>query len=183
MIRNDHHRFGLVSRALHWVMAAGILATLPLGLYIARMEPALSTIWLYGLHKTIGLSLLVLVVIRIQWHVFSPPPHPLPSPESWARPLARATHRALYLLLVLVPVAGWVGSSASGIDTVVFGRFTVPAIAPASPALEETAFTLHRFGAWALGALVLLHLAGAARRARTGDGTLRRIVLGTSQRG
>lgn len=183
MIGNDRARFGLVTRALHWIMAAGLLATLPLGLYIARMEPALSTIWLYGLHKTIGLTLLVLVVIRIQWHMFTPPPCPLPDPDRWAEPLARATHRALYLLLVVVPAAGWIASSASGIETVVFGRFTVPAIAPASPALEEAAFRVHRLGAWALGALVVLHMAGAARRTIRGDGTLRRMTLGTSQRG
>ncbi len=183
MLRNGPDTFGLISRSLHWIMALGVAITLPLGLYIARMEPAISTIWLYGLHKTLGLSLLVLVVIRIQWNRASPPPRPLPGSSPMAATVATATHRAIYVLLVLVPLAGWIASSASGIDTVVFGRFTVPAIAPVSPRLEDIAFTMHRLGAWTLTLLVLLHLAGTARRVAAGDGTLRRIILGTSQKG
>jgi cytochrome b561 len=174
-LRNDAGGYGAVTRALHWIMAAGVIATLPLGLYIARMEPALSTIWLYGLHKTLGMTLLGLLVLRLAWHASSPPPAPLPGP--WAR-VARGAHRALYGLLIVVPVAGWVASSATGIDTVIFGSVTVPAIAPASPDLETAAFAVHRAGAWLLGALVVLHAAAAVWHALRGDGTLRRMIRG-----
>lgn len=174
-LRNDAGGYGAVTRALHWLMAAGVIATLPLGLYVARMEPALSTIWLYGLHKTLGMTLLALVVLRLHWHMVSPPPAPLPGPLSG---IARGAHRALYALLIVVPLAGWVASSATGIDTVIFGRVTVPAIAPASPGLEKAAFAVHRVGAWLLGALVVLHAAAAVWHGLRGDGTLRRMIRG-----
>jgi cytochrome b561 len=183
MIRNTAHRIGLATRALHWITAAGVLATLPIGLWIANAEPSLALIKWFGIHKTIGITLLALVLARLLWHRLSPPPPPLPGSPRWADRLARATHRAFYVLLLLVPLSGWVGSSASGIDTVVFGRLTVPAIAPASPALETAAFRVHGLAALALAALVVLHVAGALKRAAAGDGTLRRMVTGTSRTG
>lgn len=179
MLANSPRAYGLLTRALHWAMAALILTALPLGTYIARMEPALSTLWLYGAHKTLGASILALAVLRIGWHRVSPPP-PLPaSAAPRADAAARLTHRAFYLLLLAVPLAGWVASSATGIDTVIFGRWTLPAIAPSSPAIEEAAFTLHRLAAWALAALVALHVAGALLRAMKGEASLRRMIRGT----
>lgn len=183
MLRNGQDRIGLVTRLLHWTMAAGIFATIPIGLWIANAQPSLALIPWFGVHKTIGLSLLALVLLRLAWHRATPPPGPLPGGPPWADRLARATHRAFYLLLLLMPLSGWIGSSATGIDTVVFGRWTVPAIAPASPGIEAAAFLVHRLAAYLLAALVLLHVAGALRRAAKGDGTLRRMIAGASHQG
>jgi cytochrome b561 len=183
MLRNGEGRIGTGTRLLHWTMAAGVLATLPIGLRIANGEPSLALIPWFGVHKTIGLTLLALAVLRIAWHRITPPPPPLPGEPPWADRLARATHRAFYVLLLLVPLAGWVASSASGIDTVIFGAFTVPAVAPVSPEIERAAFLVHRVGAYALAALVVLHIAGALKRAIAGDGTLRRMVTGRSHPG
>jgi cytochrome b561 len=183
MLRNDRTRIGLVTRLLHWTMAAGILATIPIGLWIANAAPSLALVPWFGVHKTLGVTLLALILLRLLWHRVSPPPPPLPGGPPWSHALARMTHRAFYVLLVLVPLAGWVGSSASGIDTVVFGRWTLPAIAPASPGIEAAAFLVHRILALTLAALVLLHVAGAALRAWRGDGTLRRMITGRSQPG
>ena len=181
MLRNEEGRIGLATRALHWTMAAGILATFPIGFWIANAVPSLAIIKWFGIHKTIGITLLALALLRLAWHRVSPPPAPLPGSPPWADRLARATHRGIYVLLLLVPLAGWVASSASGLDTVVFGRWTVPAIAPAVPAVEEAAFAIHRAAAYALAFLVALHVAGALRRAAKGDGTLRRMIRGPSQ--
>jgi cytochrome b561 len=183
MLRNGGTRIGLVTRLLHWTMAAGILATIPIGLWIANAAPSLALIPWFGVHKTLGVTLFALVLLRILWHRASPPPPPLPGGPRWSHALARMTHRGFYVLLVLLPLAGWIGSSASGIDTVVFGRWTLPAIAPASPGIEAAAFLVHRILAWTLAALVLLHVAGAVKRAWRGDGTLRRMITGTSQPG
>ena len=179
-LRNTSETFGLTTRAIHWLSAALLLTTLPLGAFIARMEPALSTLWLYGFHKTLGMTALALVVLRIVWHGVSPPPAPLPSETSIADKLAPWAHRALYLLLLLVPLSGWIASSATGIDTVIFGSLTVPAIAPASRDVEEVAFAIHRAAAWSLAGLVVVHISGALLRVAKKDGTLRRMVLGSS---
>lgn len=177
-LRNGPDRWGAVSLALHWSMAAGILATIPFGLRLARMEPSLSTLWLYGLHKTVGVTLLALAVLRLLWHRLSPPPAPLSAGIApWQMRLARATHRLLYVLMVAVPLAGWAGSSATGIPSVVFGRWTLPAIAPPSEAWDRWGFRLHLWLALAMAGLVALHVAGAAWRHRVHrDDTLRRML-------
>ncbi|MCB2126684.1 MAG: cytochrome b [Rhodobacteraceae bacterium] len=171
--------FGRMTRVLHWAMAAGTLGTAGLGAYVARMEVGLGNLWLFGLHKTIGISLLALALLRIGWHRLAPPPGPLPGPPEWQMRLAHGTHRALYVLMCAVPVSGWAYGSATGIDTVIFGRVTVPPIAPVSPDWEAALVVLHRSLAWMFLALVALHVAGALERAvLRHDGTLRRMLAG-----
>lgn len=175
LLGNGPQRFGPATRALHWTMAAGLLAMLVFGTALSRMEPALANIWLYGLHKSIGLLLLGLAAIRIAWHVVSPPPAPLGGVPAWQLRLARATHVLLYVLMVAVPLAGWIGSAASGIDVVLFERWTLPRIAPLSEAWQDTAFLAHDLLTKLLAALIVLHVAGALKRR---DGTLRRMLRG-----
>lgn len=177
-LRNGPDSYGSASRALHWLMAAGVLVMLGLGATIARMEVGLANLWLFGLHKSIGLTLLALLLLRLLWHRLSPPPPPLPGPPPWQMRLARLTHGGFYVLLLLVPLSGWIGSAATGLDTVLFERWTLPAIAPASESLENAAFAVHGVLTKLLAALVLLHLAGAAKRAASRDGTLRRMISG-----
>lgn len=171
--------FGRTTRALHWLMAAGILGTFALGTWIARMEVSLATLWLFGLHKTIGISLLALALLRLVWHRLHPPPGPLPGPPAWQMALARATHRALYVLMLAVPIAGWAYASATGLDVLIFNRIVLPPIAPVSEAWENGLHLLHRTLAWTLLALVALHVAGALKRSLGArDGTIARMIRG-----
>lgn len=171
--------FGRMTRALHWIMAIGILGTFGLGAYVARMEVGLSNLWLFGLHKTIGISLLALALLRLAWRSLNPLPGPLPGPAPWEMTLARATHRALYVLMFAVPLSGWAYASSTGLDVVIFGNLTVPGIAPASEALEAGLRLLHRILTWSLLALVGLHVAGALKRSLIArDGTLSRMISG-----
>ncbi|MEL6800696.1 MAG: cytochrome b/b6 domain-containing protein [Pseudomonadota bacterium] len=174
--RNSEGSFGHVTRALHWTIAVGVLGMLALGGYITRMEVGMSNFWLFGLHKSIGLTLLMLMILRIGWHLVSPPPHPLPA-QSWKDQLARWVHRGFYILLLLVPLTGWIASAASGIDVVVFDRLTLPQIAPTSEAIETAFFSAHWVLTKLLAALAIAHIAGALTRR---DGTLRRMVRGTA---
>lgn len=174
-LANGPDRFGPATRVLHWLMAAGLLAMLVFGTILDRMEPSLSNIWMYGAHKSFGLLLLALALARIAWHRVTPPPGPLAGVPAWQLRLARATHAALYLLMLAVPLAGWIGSAASGIDVVVFDRWTLPRIAPLSETWQDMAFAAHGLLTKLLAALVVLHVAGALKRR---DGTLRRIIRG-----
>jgi cytochrome b561 len=110
--RNTPTRFGLVTRLLHWGMALAIIAMLVLGTRLEDMQPGLANLWLYSLHKSIGLILLALVPVRLIWHRISPPPAPQGTPGDWTNRLARAAHVALYLLLLAIHLSGWVASSA-----------------------------------------------------------------------
>lgn len=171
--------FSPVTRALHWIMAAGILGTFALGAYVARMEVGLSNLWLFGLHKTVGISLLTLALIRIAWHRLKPPPGPLPGPPDWQMALARITHRALYLFMVAVPLSGWAYASATGLDVLIFDRVVLPPIAPVSEIWESRLLLLHRTLTWTLLALVALHVAGALKRSLIDrDGTVTRMIRG-----
>ena len=171
--------FGPVTRALHWVMAAGILATWALGAYVARMEVGLSNLWLFGLHKTLGISLLALAVIRLFWHRLNPPPGPLPGPPAWQMALARLTHRALYILMFAVPVSGWAYASATGLDVLIFNRFVLPPIAPVSEIWEARLLVVHETLTWTLIGVVALHVAGALKRGLVArDGTIARMIRG-----
>jgi cytochrome b561 len=176
--QNSATRFGWVSRALHWVMAALILGQLGLGTGIVRMQPALSNLWLYGLHKSLGMTVLALAVLRLIWHRITPPPPPLGPPDHWTNHLAQVSHALIYVLMLAVPITGWLGASASGIDSVIFDRWTLPAIAPVSEAWQDAGFALHGICTKALMALLFLHIVGAIRRGLAHDGTLSRMITG-----
>ena len=176
-LRNTTTSFGWVSRLIHWAMAVLILFMMGLGSYITRMEVSLANLWLFGLHKSVGLLLLCMVLARIAWHRASPPPRPLSDGVAWHDRLATTVHRAFYVLLVAIPLAGWVASAASGLDVVVFERWTLPRIAPVSEAWEDGAFAIHAFLTKLLFVLLLLHVAGGLSRR---NGTLRRMVRGDS---
>ncbi|MBI1219755.1 MAG: cytochrome b [Rhodobacteraceae bacterium] len=178
-LANRPDGFGPVTRLLHWGMAAGILGMLAFGLTLVRMRMSLATVWLFGLHKSIGITLLALALLRLLWHRVSPPPGPLGGVPAAQLALARWTHRALYLLMLAVPLSGWAGSAATGIDVVVFNTLTLPPIVPPSEAGAKALLTLHHWLTWALMGLLALHVAGALKRSVLArDGTLSRMVLG-----
>ncbi|MBC2837081.1 cytochrome b [Paragemmobacter straminiformis] len=176
MLANGPARFGLVTRALHWSIAALILVQLPLGLRLSGLEPGLANLWLYGLHKSLGMTVFALMAIRLVWHVYSPPPAPLGG--GWQALAARLVHWTIYALMFAIPLSGWVASSATGIDTVLFDRITLPAIAPVSEAWESAAFAFHDIATKLFMGLLALHIGAALKREMDGDGTLTRMIRG-----
>jgi cytochrome b561 len=175
---NSATGFGWVTRVIHWLMALALLGMLVLGTVLEEMQPGLANLWLYALHKTIGLSLLALVVVRSIWHRMSPPPDPLGGVPEWQLLAARWVHRGLYLLMFAIPLSGWVASSATGLDVMFADRWVLPALAPVSEAWENAGFAVHGALTKLLIALIVLHVAGALKRAWAGDGTVRRMVTG-----
>lgn len=176
-LRNGPEEFGLVTRVIHWVTMLLVIGMLALGLRLDSMEPGLANLWLYSLHKTTGFVVLALVLVRIVWHLASPPPHPLGPPGALTT-VARGVHWAFYVLLIAIPLTGWAGSSATGIDVMIADRWTVPPLVEASEQAEALWFGLHGILTKLLIGLILLHVAGAARRGVARDGTLRRMILG-----
>ena len=176
-LRNGPEEFGLVTRAIHWTMMLIIFGQLALGLRLDSMEPGLATLWLYGLHKTVGFTVLALILLRIAWHLISPPPPPL-GPRDLPFRAARAAHWAIYGLLVAIPLTGWAGSSATGIDVMIADRWTVPPLVDASEAAESFWFGLHDILTKLLMALIAVHILGALTRQAKGDGTLTRMIRG-----
>jgi cytochrome b561 len=176
-LRNGPDSFGLVTRVLHWGTMLLVISQLALGNRLESMQPGLANLWLYGLHKTIGFAVLALILTRIAWHFASPPPPPL-GPRDLAFWAARAVHWAFYVLLIAIPLTGWAGSSATGIDVMIADRWTVPPLVAASEAGEAFWFGLHDILTKALFGLIVLHMLGAFKREMDGDGTLTRMLKG-----
>lgn len=176
LYRNTPDRFGLVTRALHWSVAGLIVVQLSLGFRIADLQPGLANLGLYSLHKSIGMSIFALMILRILWHLASPPP--APQGGGWQARLAKAVHWTIYGLMVTIPISGWVASSAAGIDILLFDRFVIPPIAPVSATWESTGFAVHGIATKLLMALLALHIGAALKREMDGDGTLTRMIKG-----
>lgn len=176
-LRNPPDRWGPISMLLHWAIVALIGWLAWLGLTMVDMPPTPAKINAYALHKSLGLTLLALVAVRLAWRLFAGAPEPVPGMPTWQERIASATHWAMYVLLFTIPLSGWVFNSASGYPLQWFKQFNLPAIAGRSEDLAATAIQVHEYGFWLLLLLVLAH-AGAAfyHHLFQGDDTLRRML-------
>lgn len=164
-------RYGTGAMIFHWAIAALLIANICLGLYFAdlpRSDP-----WkfeLTQLHKSIGLTILVLSILRLGWRLSHPVP-PLPADMSRAlRVAARASHWLFYFLIIAIPLSGWIMVSASqlGLPTNYFHLFSWPnlwfmADLPRAQkiALHEPLESVHNVLAWSAIVLIPIHVAAA----------------------
>ena len=161
--RNDAQKYGAVAKALHWGVALLVLGLLPLGWYMSDLPRGIERFRFVELHKSLGLSVLALMLARSLWRAFNPPP-PLPaSLPGWEHWAARLTHYAIYLALFTQAAIGisivWAANSTLGF----FGLFALHS--PISPDhdLKELAEEAHGLLAIAIVALLVMHIAAALR--------------------
>ena len=174
-LKNTENSFGQVSKLLHWSIAICIFLLIGLGLYLENAKITLDQLYLFGWHKAFGMFTFVLILIRLSWTGLSPPPKPL-GDDGWQMRIAHFVHRMFYLLMIAMPLTGWIASSASGFPMNFFGLFPIPAIAPESEWLENLMFAVHGIAGKLLIVLILLHIAGGIQRQLVKkDGTLRRM--------
>jgi cytochrome b561 len=165
---------------LHWVMAILVLAMLGVGLYMADLPKGTERSALITWHKSFGLTLALPVAVRIAWRARHAPPAYPPQMPPWQRRLAHRNASALYALLVLQPLSGYLSSSFSGYQTRFFG-LALPQWGWDDPTLNAVFNTAHVACSRVLMALVALHLAGAATHAFVHrDGVVHRMWLGRS---
>lgn len=176
-------RYHPLAVALHWVLGLGLVALLAVGLYMESLPFSPQRLKLYNWHKWLGVVVLAGSVWRLGWRLWKRPP-PLPvaveqAMPAWQRVAHHATHQGLYLLFFAVPLLGWAYSSAAGFPIVLFGVWPLPDFVPVSPELAESIKPWHGWAAYALAALVVLHVAGALKHAIVDrDGLLSRMTLG-----
>jgi len=159
--RSTTQRWGVIAKAFHWLVALGIFALAGIGLYMVDMPLGMAQLRLFLLHKALGVTVLALVVLRLLWRLIDRHPrYPADMPR-WQVGAAHASHALLYLLLLLIPISGWVYNSASGFPLPWFGLLQLPALAPVSKPLARVALDVHETAFWVLAALLLLHVAAA----------------------
>ena len=177
-LRSDARRWGGMAKTFHWLMALGIIGAGVLGLVMTEMDRGMAKLNAFAIHKSIGLTVLALFVLRLVWRFLDRRPADLPMPRM-QRIAAHAAHGLLYLFMLAIPLSGWIFNSARGYPLQWFKQFNLPALAGKSESLAELARSLHEWGFWALLVLVLAH-AGAAlyHHLFLGDATLRRMLPG-----
>jgi len=161
-IRSTQERWGGVSRLLHWAMALMIAGQVALGWYMTDLPRGLPKLRLYALHKSFGLTLLALAVLRLLWRLAEHRPA-LPPMPAWQARGAAFTHVALYALLFAIPLSGWLFNSAAGFPLQWFELVNLPALTGANPALKEVAKELHEGGVTVLLVVLALHAAAALK--------------------
>jgi cytochrome b561 len=169
---NNHDGFGLISRILHWSMAALVVAAVTLGLVAASYERGdLVRDQVLFVHKPLGLIILALAIVRLGWILRSPAP-PFPGILArWERRVAWLVHKALYVLLFAMPLSGILLSQAAGREVSLFGLFSLPQLVPIDPSVAPekrllvfVGFMLHKqVLPWVLYGLVALHVLGVVK--------------------
>lgn len=158
----DPLRYSTPAIALHWLLAAAIACTFAVGVYMHGLPFSPARLKLFNWHKWAGITILALSALRLLWRLTHRPPPDLPMP-GWQRFVAHAAHALLYLLFFAVPLMGWAYSSAAGFPVVVYGVLPLPDFVAPDRALAEVLKQRHGQLAWALAAVVVLHVLGAAK--------------------
>ncbi len=177
MSQNDHIHYHPLAKGFHWITALLVLILMPLGFYMVRMDFSGLKLDLYALHKSLGLTVLVIVALRLLWRLCRPAPPALSSHAGWEKSLAKAVHWLFYIGLIGMPLTGWIMSSAGAFPNRFFGLFDVPSLTSQDAGLFSAMRTAHTAFAWCLTGGIALHVAGALKHHIIDrDGTLRRMM-------
>jgi cytochrome b561 len=168
-------RYTLPAIVLHWAQAIVVVWLLWLGWTMVDLPKGAERSAAYGLHKSLGLLALMLIVARLAWRRGHPAPKPLAT--GWEAKLATATHLALYGLLLLAPLAGYLASSFTPYATKFFG-IELPRLGWPDESLNGIFKLAHVAFVWGIAGLVALHIAGALKHLFKRDGTLQRMLPG-----
>jgi cytochrome b561 len=170
--RKPGGRYSAVSIALHWTIAALIVSQIPLGWRMSDLPYGEAKFELFQLHKSIGLTILILSLVRLAWRLTHPAP-PLPDHMArWEKVFARATHVGFYLVMIATPLGGWVLVSATelNVPTLLWGVIPWPDLpgfdamtAESRRAIYQRVEAAHGALAWFAVGLLALHVAGALK--------------------
>jgi cytochrome b561 len=173
-------QYGAIAKLFHWVTLGLMLVALPLGFVIQHVKDA-SKMGFYALHESAGLTILFVALARLAWRRLSPPPSLHNDMPKLMRTTSTAVHHALYALLILQPLLGFLATNAWGFPmrgaTAYLGFIELPKFMEAWEGLAKILSLLHSIGGWLLVVLIALHIAGALfHHAIRRDGTLMRMI-------
>ena len=171
------------AKLLHWLVAALIVVQAGLGIAAVSWRLSPTKLDLFVWHKSTGMLILAVVVLRLLWRLgHRAPPLPADTP-AWERGAARASHFILYVLLLAVPLSGWLIASASGVPFSIFWRIPLPSIAAVDKQVADAAASVHFALLLALLAVLIVHIAAALRHhyVKRNDVLVRMLPFGKSK--
>lgn len=177
-LRNTQNSYGLVVIILHWLVALTVIGLAILGLWMTDLSYyspyyRSAPFW----HKSIGITLALVMVLRLLWRWVNPRPAHLANHKRWEVIMAAAVHALLYLLLFVIVISGYLISTAKGQGISVFGWFEVPALISELPGQADRAGFVHYWVAIVVLVLAALHALGALKHHFIDrDDTLRRML-------
>lgn len=156
-------RYTLTAVRLHWLMALMIAGLFGLGLYMTGLKLSPQKLQLYSWHKWAGVTVFLLALIRLGWRIGHKPPADPPGMPRWQVVAAHGAHHLLYLLMIAIPLSGWLMSSAKGFQTVWFGVLPLPDLLSKDKPLGELLEVVHASLNYALAAIVVAHATAAIK--------------------
>ncbi|MGK2953617.1 MAG: cytochrome b [Thiobacillus sp.] len=160
---NNVMRYSTPAIVLHWLMALLIFTSFPLGIYMVELPLSPDKLKFYSYHKWIGVTVVMLVAIRLSWRLTHTPPQLPASIPTWQRRASAIVHGLLYLLMIAIPLSGWLMSSAKGFPTVWFGVLQLPDLVDKNRELGDLLAGVHKALNFTLLALVILHVGAALK--------------------
>jgi cytochrome b561 len=160
LTRTDRYSKGAIW--FHWVIAVLVIANLAIGILHESLLDGVNGV--IPLHKSIGITVLVLTLGRIAWRLVHRPPAPPEAMARWERLAAQSVHMTFYALLLILPLAGWlmVSGTAKPRPFLWFGLFDIPLL-PVSTAVGDVAHQTHELVGYLMALLVAIHIAAALR--------------------
>lgn len=172
-------RYSAPAKFFHWLSAAMILTAIVLGFAMLESDPGPRQNQFYDLHRSFGFTILLVTGARLAWRLFHPPPPMVPGLPAWQVLVANIVHRTLYVLLLVMPLIGWAGTSAFGARISIFGLFDLPMILEKDEALSKVLLTTHGAMGLLLCLLLFMHIGAALQHHfLRKDDTLRRMLPG-----
>ena len=153
--------YSRTAKILHWSVAACVLATIPIAIAMTMVGKGSLQDALYFIHKSLGVLIFVLMVWRIAYRLLHGAPAAEPGLARWQRAVSSAVHGLLYLLLLAMPVLGYLALSAFGAPTPVFGLFELPPILAKDDALADRLFMIHQWLGFLVALLAVMHIGAA----------------------
>ena len=152
-----------IAKLFHWGMALLIAGLVVIGFVMTDMELSPEKLQYYSWHKWVGVSVFMLVWLRLLWRVMNPPPAYPDSMSPWMQRLAHAGHAMLYILMVIIPLSGWLLSSAKGVQTVWFGVLPLPDLIEKDKELGHLLREVHETLNYCMLFLLAGHIAAALK--------------------
>jgi cytochrome b561 len=162
MLMNTRDQFGFIARLLHWLIAALVIGLLVVGTTLLFLPSGVIKNFVINMHKSFGVILLALMIVRLIWRIANPQPRDL-SDSPVFNYIARLVHVVLYVLLFLQPLVGILMSQAFGYPVAVFGLFSLPRLVWHSKSLGSFLLQVHGVVAVLLAAIILVHVAAALK--------------------